>query len=225
MTQSHLVDWLEQSFVDHRLDGVEKTDLRQRVDDLSPEMKRFIRNRAFDLVRDLINQGDERVRALGWLEQVIKTLDASEAPESRHEVCFSPGHACRGAILDCLHQARTSADICVFTVADDRITDAILKAFQRGIAVRLISDNDKMLDDGSDIQYLQQQGIPVRMDASPYHMHHKFALFDGQLLLNGSFNWTRSASENNFENLLLTTEPMLVNAFVREFEGLWERFA
>jgi phosphatidylserine/phosphatidylglycerophosphate/cardiolipin synthase-like enzyme len=53
-------------------------------------------------------------------------------------------------------------------------------------------------------------------------MHHKFAIFDGGLLVNGSFNWTRSAAEWNSENLLLTTDPALVAAFRREFDRLWQ---
>jgi phosphatidylserine/phosphatidylglycerophosphate/cardiolipin synthase-like enzyme len=56
-------------------------------------------------------------------------------------------------------------------------------------------------------------------------MHHKFALFDGQLLLNGSFNWTRSASLNNEENLLVTDNVVLVRSYQQQFELLWLRFA
>ena len=41
-------------------------------------------------------------------------------------------------------------------------------------------------------------------------MHHKFALFDGRRLMTGSFNWTRSASEQNEENLIVTADPVLV---------------
>jgi phosphatidylserine/phosphatidylglycerophosphate/cardiolipin synthase-like enzyme len=56
-------------------------------------------------------------------------------------------------------------------------------------------------------------------------MHHKFALCDAQVLLTGSFNWTRSASDHNQENILVTQETRLVEAFAREFERLWAVFA
>ena len=62
------------------------------------------------------------------------------------------------------------------------------------------------------------------MDNSPSHMHHKFAVIDGRLLLNGSFNWTRSAVLENRENVVVTDNPALVAAFNREFERLSKEF-
>jgi phosphatidylserine/phosphatidylglycerophosphate/cardiolipin synthase-like enzyme len=56
-------------------------------------------------------------------------------------------------------------------------------------------------------------------------MHHKFALFDRETLLTGSYNWTRSAGEVNQENLVVTSDAHLVAAFVQEFEQLWKDFA
>ena len=56
-------------------------------------------------------------------------------------------------------------------------------------------------------------------------MHHKFALFDHQLLLNGSYNWTRSAAERNRENFLVTGDPRFVEGYARLFDELWEEFS
>jgi phosphatidylserine/phosphatidylglycerophosphate/cardiolipin synthase-like enzyme len=41
-------------------------------------------------------------------------------------------------------------------------------------------------------------------------MCHKFALFDGRLLLNGRFNWTRSAATDSEEVLLVIDHPALL---------------
>ena len=97
------------------------------------------------------------------------------------------------------------ADLCVFTLSDDRITAEVLAAHARGVAVRIVTDNDKEFDAGSDIAQLRQAGIPVAVDRTDAHMHHKFALFDGTWLLNGSYNWTRSAAQVN--DCLLYTSP------------------
>ncbi|WP_157481112.1 MULTISPECIES: hypothetical protein [unclassified Lysobacter] len=43
---------------------------------------------------------------------------------------------------------------------------AELDSHRRGIAVRLLTDNDKRHDDGSDIARLREHGVPVRIDDS-----------------------------------------------------------
>nr|KAG5713774.1 hypothetical protein BaRGS_024401 [Batillaria attramentaria] len=55
-------------------------------------------------------------------------------------------------------------------------------------------------------------------------MHHKFVVVDDQLLINGSFNWTRNAITGNQENVIVTNHTRVVGAFKAEFEKLWEQF-
>jgi mitochondrial cardiolipin hydrolase len=139
------------------------------------------------------------------------------------EAFFSPGDACRHRIVHRFNVARRSVDVCVFTITDDRITRVILDAHRRGVAIRLISDNEKTHDPGSDIAEFRRVGIDVRIDETEHHMHHKFAIFDGTRLINGSYNWTRSASEFNEENLVDTGDTVLLRAFQAEFDALWQR--
>ena len=56
-------------------------------------------------------------------------------------------------------------------------------------------------------------------------MHHKFAISDNKLLLNGSYNWTKSASTENNENIAVTNDINLVKSFQKEFERLWKRLS
>ena len=112
----------------------------------------------------------------------------------------------------------------MFTITDDRIADAILEAHHRGVKVRIISDDDKSFDRGSDIQRLRDANVSLRVDHSPHHMHHKFAVFDGRLAVTGSYNWTRGAAERNHENLVILDDPRIVPRFVDEFERLWAQF-
>ncbi len=226
MDFNRLDQQLRDSLADLRLSNEERDELRQLGSELSPDQVRYMRNRAFALVRELIRQPENAEPALKWLEQVIKTLDANVTPPrniaSAH---FSPGEDCRRKIRELCRQARKSVDICVYTISDDPLSEEILACHQRGVAVRVISDNEKQFDAGSDVQWLRDKGVPLRIDSGPYHMHHKFALFDGQLLLNGSFNWTRSASTSNEENFVVVDQPQLLAAFSREFESLWARYA
>jgi mitochondrial cardiolipin hydrolase len=91
------------------------------------------------------------------------------------------------------------------------------------VPLRIITDNEKAFDEGSDIIRLRQAGVAVRVDQSPYHMHHKFAIFDHERLLTGSYNWTRGASEHNEENFVILGDRRLITAFNTTFERLWNR--
>lgn len=139
------------------------------------------------------------------------------------EAWFAPHQDVCGRIIRAFDEARERVDICVFTITDDRIGRAIEAAHRRGIRLRIMSDDLKAEDLGSDIDRLARDGIAVRVDTELAHMHHKFAIVDGALLLNGSYNWTRSAGQANHENLVVTSDPDLIAAFRAEFERVWQR--
>jgi mitochondrial cardiolipin hydrolase len=221
---------LAASLRDGQLDKAERDTLRAWLEQAAPDgQKRGVyQSLAFNLVTEALEKNLVPLHsALNWLERVVKLLTpihSSVPAASLAEVCFSPQHDGAARIARLFDGVRRSVDVCVFTITDDRITEAMLRAHRRGVALRVITDNDKSFDPGSDIERLERAGVPVRRDITEYHMHHKFALFDGGLLLNGSYNWTRSAALHNEENFLLTTELKLVRPFADLFGRLWENF-
>ncbi len=222
--QSTITQFLSQSLIDNKLDVDEKHELYQLLLTLNVDEKRFLRNKAFAMVRDQIEGGADVMRMLAWLEKVAKLTDKSYVIKPVDtSAYFSPGEHCRDAIIDLLDHAQERVDICVFTISDNYITDAIHSAYQRGVLIRIITDNDKANDRGSDVYSLQQKGVSICMDTSPKHMHHKFALIDSRLI-NGSFNWTRSATVYNQENIVVTNHDELLNEFSAIFEKLWLEF-
>ena len=217
---------LRESAQDFTLDAGEKLELRELGQQLDAGRIRFLRNRAFDIARDAMRgEPGATLEVLRWLEQVVKTLDAADqAAPVVSSAYFSPGDTCLRRLCDLMRGCRDTLDICVFTIADDRLTEAILDCHARGVQVRVVSDNDKQHDSGSDIDRLRARGVQVRVDDAPSHMHHKFALFDGRVLANGSFNWTRSATRDNDENLVVSDDANLVRVFGLQFVKLWQQF-
>ena len=227
MRQQELEQWLIASLDDFKLSQSEVLELREILPCLVNDDIAFARNKAFQLAREPIQSGGETaIATLLWLEKLSKTIDNFRQAENSSiaEAHFSPGENCRRKLLDLLVGVRESLDVSVFTISDDRLAEAIIEVYKRGIGVRIITDDDKALDQGSDIHRLIDAGVPVRMDASENHMHHKFAIIDKNILVNGSFNWTRSATDYNQENILVTDEPKLVTAYLAEFERLWQNF-
>ncbi len=219
---------LDESIQDERLSRRERKDLRSRLRADPPDYNKLaaLRNKAFEVARRYADATSPDV-LFAWLEDVMQALHAPVDQELElrvSEAHFSPGEQPRSRIRSMLRSCRKSADICVFTISDDALSSEIYAAHQRGIQVRLISDDDKSNDLGSDVEKLARRGVPVVMDNGPAHMHHKFAIFDGSILLSGSYNWTRSAASANSENILLTADTKIVAAFQQSFEALWETF-
>jgi len=217
---------LRDAATDLKLDDRERSELRELGARIDTDRIRYLRNRAFDMARELIATPDHDAGAvLRWLEQVVRTLDLSSLPAAAGTTAFfSPGDSCLNKLRELCRGARTNIDACVFTIADDRLSNELAAAHKRGVVVRIISDNDKRFDDGSDIARLAETGIQVRLDDSPFHMHHKFAVFDGKTIANGSFNWTRTASTSNHENLVVSRDAYLVRCFGGQFEEMWAKF-
>lgn len=228
MTPDEIRNILRDTLDDRRLTRGEKRALGSVLHDLAPDdqVRDVYRSVAFDLAREALATGAAKA-IVDWLEDVVKALQTRPDSEDRTRVAkavFSPGDNCPRRIAGLLARTQRTADICVFTITDDRITSAIIDAHHRGLAVRIITDDDKAGDAGSDVDDLARAGIPVRVDRSIYHMHHKFAVFDGDILLTGSYNWTRGAAENNEENFILTSNPKLIRPFAELFEELWRKF-
>jgi phosphatidylserine/phosphatidylglycerophosphate/cardiolipin synthase-like enzyme len=219
---------LEQTIEDGRLSNSERQALKARLRDaaLDDRNRSVLRSRVFEIAREKLND-DRYTPIVDWLEEVTKLLlpFGGEHGDPFVEAHFSPGDGCVRRIRGLLEGAKRSADICVFSITDDRIAQAILDAHRRKLAIRIISDDEKARDIGSDVIQFAHAGIPVLVDDSPFFMHHKFAIFDDDVLLTGSYNWTRGAADNNQENLILSNDRRLLTAFRGEFERLWKKFA
>jgi cardiolipin hydrolase len=220
--------WLARSLEDRRFSRGERQALGGffAATDL-PIDREAVRRRAFEIAREALKQPEDSA-VLEWLEDVNKAIrDVGPAPArvATAEAFFSPGDECPRALRRLLQNARATADICVFTITDDFLAEGVLDAHRRGVAVRIITDNAKAEDLGSDVERFEAAGIPTRVDQTHYHMHHKFAILDGQTLLTGSYNWTRGAARDNEENLIVTTDLRFVAPFRKTFDLLWAKLA
>lgn len=229
MTPKEFRSILHQTLEDQLISRGERSALLKVLSevDASQATLDVYRHEAFDLAREIIATAVDKTQVFDWLEEVIKLLKPTQSPIDTviSEAYFSPGDEPRNRIRSLLRQARASVDICVFTITDDDISEVIAETHNRRVAVRIITDDHKSDDTGSDIDKLQNIGIPVAYDDSPFHMHHKFATFDKSIVLCGSYNWTRSAADSNEENIVISNDPQLVKTFQQLFNKLWTRYS
>jgi cardiolipin hydrolase len=123
-----------------------------------------------------------------------------------------------------LQQAKHSISVCMLTIASRELGDILISAHQAGVIVRVVTNDEQLMFSGTQVNRLRRAGIQVRVDTTAFLMHHKFVVVDGELLMSGSLNWTTQALCGNQENIIVTSEPKLVEPFINQFEMLWKQY-
>jgi cardiolipin hydrolase len=228
MRVDELLEHLAGTLDDGRLSRGERRALQAALRDepLSEAERNRLQAGLFDLAAQAMHDPRDR-QPMRWIEACLGALRGVAQPE-REQVAsrawFGPEDPLAKLLASQLEAARERIDAAVYTITDDTIAEALRRAHERGVRVRILSDDEKTGDPGSDIWRLQRAGLAVRTDQSPTLMHHKFAVIDEHTLLNGSYNWTRSGASENQENFLVTGDPALVHAYSQAFERLWRAF-
>jgi len=141
------------------------------------------------------------------------------------QALFSPHGGIRDRIIKACNLSKTSIDVAIFDFTSGDLADALVRAKDRGTALRVIADPKRGADKHSETPFLQKKGVNLRLLPGKGRgiMHNKFAIFDGKLLLTGSYNWTESAEEYNWENVIILEDTAVVRAYRDEFEKMWKK--
>ena len=159
---------------------------------------------------------------MSWAEPAVRdraTAQRQSASEPRSiEVYFSPDGGCTDAIISRLSSAQQTIDIQAYSFTSAPIAKAVSDAHKRGVKVRVILDKSQRTARYTSATYLFNQGVPVFIDDKHAIAHNKIMLIDGQTIITGSFNFSKSAEERNAENLLIISGyPELMEQYAANF--------
>ena len=121
--------------------------------------------------------------------------------------------------------ANSTLDICVYNASDATIATAINAAYDRGVAVRYIADDDVV---NSMLSSLNPNIPIVYRDPAPAGiMHNKFIIIDANStdnswVMGGSTNWTNPSNLfNDYNNLIFIQDEAIAKAYTLEFDEMW----
>lgn len=155
----------------------------------------------------------------GWF-QLYFTSPINTTDESRFT-----GAPIENALVTAIDSATTSIDAAVFEMNSQPVTDALIRAHQRGVTVRVVTDGEYGLEDpDSTIEQLDFEDIPVVSDDTRRGlMHNKFFVFDGLLVWTGSTNITHNGMYNNNNNAMLIRSRQLAENYTAEFDEMFNQ--
>ena len=132
-------------------------------------------------------------------------------------------------------ESSSTIDVCMFHIVLPRDThptfallDALRAAHARGVAVRVLTDQDTKTDpylstiiNAPARRFLEAAGIACRMDPSDRLMHSKYCIVDREVVVIGSHNWS-AGSYFTFDDLSLAIRSTALAAQITgQFEELW----
>jgi len=148
------------------------------------------------------------------------------------------------SLVAAIDATRSTLRLALYEINLSGVADAIVRAKQRGVDVRLIYDAGHDAGSGGAIgaaaaagaapgaasgpsaQFTQivNAGVETRLlkGGGAYGiMHNKVAVCDGELVETGSFNWTNAADGTNFENALFRDDFSLAALYSSYFDYMW----
>ena len=131
-------------------------------------------------------------------------------------------------IISCIDNAKDSIYIAMYNIQNINITNALIRAHQRGVVINLISSYKCLFAREADsylslLNYIDINLIIHGMDNEfdiDNSMHTKFAVFDQQITLTGSVNWESLSSTVNEEVMMWTNS----SSVAMKYTNMWYRF-
>ena len=132
--------------------------------------------------------------------------------------CFTPGGNCTNLIVQALAEGKASILVQAYSFTSAPIAKALLDAHRRGVRVAVILDKSQRTEKYSSADFLANQGVPTMIDAEHAIAHNKIIIIDGEIVISGSFNFTKAAQEKNAENVLIIRDQALAAQYTQNWQ-------
>lgn len=132
-------------------------------------------------------------------------------------------------IIKELQNAQNSIKIASAYFTDKELFDQLITLLNQGIEVQLIISDEPVNLYNKEINYIElvhangDLFIANRTEPDTI-LHHKFCIIDDRKVITGSYDWTKKATQN-LENIVILDEDDAVYEFVEEFEEIKKHYA
>lgn len=124
-----------------------------------------------------------------------------------------------GPLAEAIDAAKLSVDVAAYSLSLNSIRDALLRAHDRGVQVRMVMESDNL--DRSDPQRLKDAGIPILGDRHQGLMHDKFIVIDHSEVWMGSMNFTDSGTYEDNNDMMRIRSIKMAENYTKEFEEMF----
>ncbi|MFA6583747.1 MAG: phospholipase D-like domain-containing protein [Elusimicrobiaceae bacterium] len=157
---------------------------------------------------------------------VVSEGRAGVSPRNFPDYAFSDEVLTGNFIVKAVDMSVKSVEVSVFSLTLQEVSSALIRARDRGVAVRVIIDQNHVFTKVRDeaVQMLIDANINLKTLRGTWDYgvnHNKIGIYDGKFVSAGSFNWSDNAVYNNYENIAFVKTPGAVIGFRSYFEYMW----
>jgi phosphatidylserine/phosphatidylglycerophosphate/cardiolipin synthase-like enzyme len=122
-------------------------------------------------------------------------------------------------MVDMIDNTKVTLDFAVMGFSHPTVVDAIVRAHDRGVAVRMVGDAGHLYASGYRAMY--ERHIPIVNGNLTHIMHDKFMIVDSRFVFAGTANWTPTDLEHNSNNFFVIDNPYVAQDFQDEFDQMF----
>ncbi|MFO0753375.1 MAG: phospholipase D family protein [Thermodesulfovibrionales bacterium] len=129
------------------------------------------------------------------------------------QVYFSPNGGAQQAVVRAIEGSKSEILVQAYSFTSAPIAKALVDAHKRGGRIEIVLDKSNRAAKYSSADFTAHAGIPTFIDAEHAIAHNKIMIIDREIVITGSFNFTKAAEEKNAENLLILKSRELAKVY------------
>ena len=133
-------------------------------------------------------------------------------------VYFTPGNRVEMAIAEVIAAARQRILVQAYSFTNPLIVQALAEAKSRGVDVIVLLDKSNRNQKYSAADFTSHSGLETLIDDKHAIAHNKVMIIDDQIVITGSYNFTRAAEKSNAENLVIIESVPIAEKYLRNWQ-------
>ena len=152
------------------------------------------------------------------LAEPLPANTVSLVPQTHIRVYFTPGDSAEAAIVEQLLSAKESILVQAYSFTNPAIASALADARSRGVNVVILLDKSHRTQKYSAADFTANAGIGTFIDDRHAIAHNKIMIIDGQVVITGSYNFTKAAEKSNAENLVIIESGSVAEKYLNNWQ-------
>jgi phosphatidylserine/phosphatidylglycerophosphate/cardiolipin synthase-like enzyme len=151
-----------------------------------------------------------------------QSVRAEPQPAEILAIYFTPPAGGASGLIKQIDGAKKSIKVMAYGFTATNLAEALVRAKRRGVDVGLIQDEKSAQNNRETMPILLAAGIEVRSDGKHAIQHNKVMLIDDDIVITGSYNFTKSAESRNAENIMIVRSSYAAKRYADNWKSHWE---